>query len=169
VLHVVSRMIYYLNYRATLFCTAFFHGKYDGQHYKANNKQPPYTAAASRHSKPLNYKLPTMDDMPLPYGNWKEHHAKTNRYYNRVLLFGFFSLVVSILIVSIPKTFRAGAHGRPFVARLFRLSREACTIVRGVAVKRRDFHSKNFLLTFFSFYILPLRVSYIAPSVFPIG
>lgn len=53
------------------------------------------------NSKPLNYKFLSMDDMPVPSGSWKEHYAKQNKRYNRILMFGIVSLIGSISIVSL--------------------------------------------------------------------
>jgi len=49
---------------------------------------------------PPHYKILTMDDMQLPYGNWKEQYQKKNRKYNRIFLFGLISLIGSITVVS---------------------------------------------------------------------
>lgn len=51
--------------------------------------------------KTLHHKYLTMDDMQVPSGSWKDHHTKNNRYYNKILIFGFISLVGSIIVVSI--------------------------------------------------------------------
>jgi len=47
-----------------------------------------------------------MDDMQLPYGNWKEQYAKRNKSYNKIFLFGLVSLIGSIIVVSQTLTFR---------------------------------------------------------------
>lgn len=51
------------------------------------------------------YKCLTMDDMLIPSGSWKDHHKKRNAYYNTVFIIGLTSLVVSIICVSLTKTF----------------------------------------------------------------
>lgn len=55
---------------------------------------------------PVYYRILTMDDMQLPYGNWKEQYAKRNKSYNKIFLFGLVSLIGSIIVVSQTLTFR---------------------------------------------------------------
>jgi len=49
---------------------------------------------------PTHYKILTMDDMQMPYGNWKEQYKIKNRKYNLIFLFGLVSLIGSITVVS---------------------------------------------------------------------
>ncbi|XP_065358984.1 uncharacterized protein LOC135953184 [Calliphora vicina] len=41
----------------------------------------------------------TMDDMPVPQGDWKENHSRQNAKYNAVLLTGIAALVGTIALV----------------------------------------------------------------------
>lgn len=76
----------------------FFHGKYSGgQNFKANRNTVNNSACES--ARP-NYKVVTMDDMPVPCGSWAEYHKKINSRYNIILVFGFVSLIGSLFIVS---------------------------------------------------------------------
>lgn len=45
----------------------------------------------------------TMDDMPVPQGDWKEHHSRQNAKYNAVLLTGVAALVGTLALVIISK------------------------------------------------------------------
>ncbi|XP_061392565.1 uncharacterized protein LOC133328028 [Musca vetustissima] len=41
----------------------------------------------------------TMDDLPVPQGDWKEHHTRQNSKYNAVLAAGIAALVGTIALV----------------------------------------------------------------------
>ncbi|XP_023300573.2 uncharacterized protein LOC111682815 [Lucilia cuprina] len=41
----------------------------------------------------------TMDDMPVPQGDWKEHHSRQNAKYNAVLLTGVAALVGTLALI----------------------------------------------------------------------
>ncbi|VVC37401.1 Deltamethrin resistance protein prag01 [Cinara cedri] len=60
------------------------------------------------------FRLVTMDDMPVPKGDWIEHNAKRNQKYNAVLAVGFISLIGSIIILKDSMFFNAFPPPYPF-------------------------------------------------------
>lgn len=104
-IHILQFKIYKNQY-----CFAFkfytvlhMSGKKDGKLDKSIQQQP---VIAECICPPMtHYKVLTMDDMQLPYGNWKKQHEKRNKSYNIVLLFGLASLIGSIKVVSETKIF----------------------------------------------------------------
>lgn len=79
-----------------LYTVLHLRGKKDGKHDKSKQQKPECECVCP----PQHYKILTMDDMQLPYGNWKEQYQKRNRKYNRIFLFGLISLIGSITVVS---------------------------------------------------------------------
>ncbi|CAH1713862.1 uncharacterized protein LOC114127079 [Aphis gossypii] len=63
---------------------------------------------------PIHYRILTMDDMQLPYGNWKEQYTKRNKSYNKILLFGLVSLIGSIIVLKESLFFNAVPPPYPF-------------------------------------------------------
>ncbi|TMW47922.1 hypothetical protein DOY81_006996 [Sarcophaga bullata] len=41
----------------------------------------------------------SMDDLPVPQGDWKEHHSRQNTKYNAVLLTGIAALVGTLALI----------------------------------------------------------------------
>ncbi|XP_003245945.1 uncharacterized protein LOC100575941 [Acyrthosiphon pisum] len=70
-------------------------GKKDGKQDKSKQQKPECLCICPPH-----YKILTMDDMQLPYGNWKEQYQKRNRKYNSIFLFGLISLIGSITVLN---------------------------------------------------------------------
>lgn len=59
-----------------------------------------------RKFTPYSKKAPvTIDDLPVPKGSWKEHHAKTNAKYNAQLLVGAALLTATIGYISVSDVF----------------------------------------------------------------
>ncbi|XP_026814227.1 uncharacterized protein LOC113554541 [Rhopalosiphum maidis] len=86
------------------------HGKKDIKQDEPKQKQPVYECFCP----PIHYKILTMDDMQLPYGNWKEQNAKRNKSYNKIFLFGLVSLIGSIIVLKESMFFNAFPPPYPF-------------------------------------------------------
>ncbi|XP_025199762.1 uncharacterized protein LOC112597773 [Melanaphis sacchari] len=86
------------------------HDKKDIKQNECKQKQPVLECICP----PIHYKILTMDDMQLPYGNWKEQNAKRNKSYNRVFLFGLVSLIGSIIFLKESVFFNAFPPPYPF-------------------------------------------------------
>ncbi|XP_022166179.1 uncharacterized protein LOC111030801 [Myzus persicae] len=63
---------------------------------------------------PVHYRILTMDDMQLPYGNWKEQYQRRNKKYNLIFLFGLVSLIGSIAVLNKFVFFNAFPPPYPF-------------------------------------------------------
>ncbi|XP_041783719.1 uncharacterized protein LOC121599736 [Anopheles merus] len=48
---------------------------------------------------PKNFRVFTMNDMPVPDGDFFKEHRRKNRFYNTVLAVGVVSFVVSMIAV----------------------------------------------------------------------
>ncbi|KAL4120465.1 hypothetical protein QTP88_013153 [Uroleucon formosanum] len=70
--------------------------------------------AKTRVCLPTHYKILTMDDMQLPYGNWKEQYQIRNNKYNTIFLFGLVSLIGSITVLTKSMFFNVFPPPYPF-------------------------------------------------------
>lgn len=53
----------------------------------------------SRAYHDANHKPQTMDDLPVPQGDWQDEYARKNRTYNAVLFAGIAILATTISVV----------------------------------------------------------------------
>lgn len=53
----------------------------------------------AHHGPPADYRQPTMDDIPVPCGSWKENYENNQRKYNVQLVFGSGFFVLTLIVV----------------------------------------------------------------------
>lgn len=56
------------------------------------------SVATRSYHVPADYKFPSMDELPVPQGSFKEYNQKRQRRYNKQLYGGIIFFIVTVLI-----------------------------------------------------------------------
>ncbi|XP_032671129.1 uncharacterized protein LOC116844108 [Odontomachus brunneus] len=55
----------------------------------------------SSSSKVLDIRVPTINDIPVPKGSWREHYEKRQKVYNTQLIVGITALVSTLTFIKV--------------------------------------------------------------------
>ncbi|EFN87317.1 hypothetical protein EAI_06088 [Harpegnathos saltator] len=52
-------------------------------------------------SKVVDFKFPTIDDIPIPKGSWREYYEKRQKVYNMQLAIGLTALLSTLTFIKV--------------------------------------------------------------------